>query len=250
MIVRGPGIAPNSRCNVNVSGVDFLSTFADLTGANAFVPSTNDGVSFKPLLFGQAVTDAYINRPLYYHYPHYRESAPSSAIIIGDKKLIHFYELPDKLYLYDRSSDLGEMNNIASSNIALAQSMKQQLMAKLTAEGAYFPKPNPIATPNMFVYDPNLMVGDELPSGTGVVVQTGIRSTVGINSAYVWSSTNTLHVDGITEKILIEIYNSVGKLVFTKQSNASFSATLNKGIYFVHISNENDADNTFKCIIQ
>lgn len=250
LMVRGPGITPNSHCDVNVSGVDFMSTFADLTGGNAFLPSTNDGQSFKPLLMGQPVTDAYINRPLIYHYPHYRESAPSSAIIIGKKKFMHYYELPNNLYLYDRSTDLGEMTNIAASNKDLALSMKSQLFAKLDAWGAHYPIPNPIGTPNMFVYDPNKMTGNELPSGLSIVTPTRISSTVGVNSAYAWSSPNTLHIDGISEKTFIEIYNAEGKLIIATHSEGPYFANLNKGIYFIHIYNENDADNTFKCIVQ
>lgn len=155
MIVRGPGIKPRSRCNVNIVGYDFLPTFADLAGATASLSKGVDGVSFKPLLLSQPVSESYVNRLIYFHYPHYRESAPSSAIVIGQMKLLYFYDHPGQYYTYDLSKDLGEKNNISTVNPANAKLMYKQLMDKLNSVGAYFPKPNPAADPNIKVYDPN-----------------------------------------------------------------------------------------------
>jgi len=154
MIVRGPGIKPKSRCNVNIVGYDFLPTFADLAGATASVSKAVDGVSFKPLLFGQNVPENYVNRQIYFHYPHYRESAPSSAIVIGQMKLLYFYDHPEQYYTYDLSKDPGEKNNISDVNHGKAKQMYKELMDKLNSVGAYYPKPNPAADPNTKVYDP------------------------------------------------------------------------------------------------
>jgi arylsulfatase A-like enzyme len=155
LIVRGPGIKPLSRCKVNVVGYDWLPTFADLAGVSASVPKTTDGISFKPLLFGKTVPESYINRKLYFHYPHYRESAPSSALVVGQMKLMYFYDHPDQYFQYDLNKDLGEKKNISTIYPEQAKQMYKQLMEGLKAFGAWFPKPNPNADPNTKVYDPN-----------------------------------------------------------------------------------------------
>ncbi len=54
MIVRGPGIAPGTRAQGNVYLLDLLATFCDLTQVET--PSTNEGISFKPVLFGSRKT--------------------------------------------------------------------------------------------------------------------------------------------------------------------------------------------------
>ena len=155
MIVRGPGIKSHSRCDVNVVGYDFLPTFADLAGVSASVPKAVDGVSFKPLLLGQSVPESYVNRQIFFHYPHYRQSAPSSALVVGRMKLMYFYDHPDQYFQYDLNKDIGEKNNISATYPEKAKKMYKQLMDGLNSFGAYFPKPNPAADPNAKVYDPN-----------------------------------------------------------------------------------------------
>lgn len=155
MIVCGPGIAAGSRTAANVIGYDFLPTFADLAGASEHLSKDIDGVSFKPVLFGEPLSEDYLNRPLYFHYPHYRVSPPVSAIVIGDTKLLHFYEWPDENFVYDLKKDLGERSNIAGSDAERTTRMHKQLMDRLKAVGAYFPKPNPDADPEVKRYDPN-----------------------------------------------------------------------------------------------
>lgn len=53
-IVRGPGIKPGSRVEGNIYLLDVLATLCDLAGIE--VPSTNEGSSFQPVLFGQQQT--------------------------------------------------------------------------------------------------------------------------------------------------------------------------------------------------
>jgi len=155
MIVRGPGIAAGSRTTVNIIGYDWLPTFADFAGAMSHMSKDVDGVSFKPVLLGQKLPESYVNRPLYFHYPHYRVAPPSSAIVVGDMKLQHFYEWPDQDFLYDLRSDLGERSNIAKQKPEVAGQMHQEMMGRLKAVGGYFPKTNPNADPKAYRYDPN-----------------------------------------------------------------------------------------------
>lgn len=155
LIVRGPSVPAGSRCNVNVVNYDFLPTFADLAGATGHLSKEVDGTSFKALLFGQPVSESYINRPLFFHYPHYRVAPPASAIIAGQGKLLHYYEWPDKEFLYNLQDDLGERSNLAPAQPDKAAHMAQQLMNQIKAVGGYFPKPNPNADPKAKRYDPN-----------------------------------------------------------------------------------------------
>ncbi|VGO23529.1 sulfatase [Pontiella sulfatireligans] len=155
MIVRGPSIPAGSRCDVNVVNYDFLPTFADLAGASTHVPKEVDGTSFKTLLFGKPVLASYENRPLFFHYPHYRVAPPSSAIIAGNWKLLHFYEWPDQELLFNLTDDLGEQSNLAAVQPERSSQMVKQLMSQIKTVGGYFPKPNPDADPNAKVYDPN-----------------------------------------------------------------------------------------------
>ncbi|WP_414660676.1 sulfatase [Horticoccus sp. 23ND18S-11] len=154
LIVRGPAVPAASRCAVNVVGYDFLPTFADLAGATAKLGPNLDGVSFKRLLLGGAPTEQDLNRPLYFHYPHYRISPPASALIVGDTKLMHWYEWPEQRFVYDLRRDLGEKQNVAAANPERTAQLQQQLMSGLKTVGAYFPKPNPNADPKAKRYDP------------------------------------------------------------------------------------------------
>jgi len=154
MIVRGPDVPAGTRCNVNVVNYDFLPTFADLAGTTSHMPKEVHGASFKALLFGQPVADSYVTRPLLFHYPHYRVAPPASALIAGQQKLLHYYEWPDKEWLYNLNDDLGETNNLAAAQPERAAQMAKQLANQIKSVGGYFPKPNPNADPHAVIYDP------------------------------------------------------------------------------------------------
>ncbi|MGE0760138.1 MAG: sulfatase [Pirellulaceae bacterium] len=155
LIVRGPGVPKGSRSAVNTVGYDFMPTFADFAGATSHLSKDVDGVSLKPVLLGQPVAESLVNRAIYFHYPHYRVSPPSSAIIEGNRKLLHFYEWPNDDFYYDLKADLGEQSNIATANPELSRSLRQKMMDHLKAVGGYFPKPNPKADSTMKKYDPH-----------------------------------------------------------------------------------------------
>jgi arylsulfatase A-like enzyme len=53
-IVRGPGIKPGSRAPGNIYLMDILPTLCDLSGIER--SDTMDGISFKPVLFGEEKT--------------------------------------------------------------------------------------------------------------------------------------------------------------------------------------------------
>ncbi|GAA4425989.1 sulfatase-like hydrolase/transferase [Bremerella cremea] len=53
-LVKGPGIKPGSRVPGNIYLLDILATMCDLTGVEP--PKSNEGTSFKPVLFGEQET--------------------------------------------------------------------------------------------------------------------------------------------------------------------------------------------------
>ncbi len=86
MIVKGPGVKGDSVFKGNVINYDFLPTFVDWAGGDPSTLKDIDGVSLKAYMESQQPDDAFLNRNLYFHYPHYRESVPSSAIVSGNYK--------------------------------------------------------------------------------------------------------------------------------------------------------------------
>lgn len=143
MIVKGPGIKANSEFNANVVNYDFLPTFYDWAGGDPAELPDIDGVSLADYMAGKEPDKAFLNRNLYFHYPHYRTSVPHSAVISGSSKVIHFYEYPDIPMLFDLSKDPGEVNNIAEQNPVLQQKLYGEMMEYFAEYGARLPKVNP-----------------------------------------------------------------------------------------------------------
>ena len=111
-IIKPPKSKKGNIVDIPVSGVDFFPTI--LAYANNSVPlSKVDGMNLKPLLEGGKPSN---ERPIFWHYPHYSNQGgnPSSAIRLGDFKLIHDLEL-DSYELYNLKTDIGETKNIAST---------------------------------------------------------------------------------------------------------------------------------------
>jgi arylsulfatase A len=147
MIVRGPGIKPGAVCNDNVIHYDFLPTFTEWAGGQTEKLKNIDGVSLAPLMRGEKTDEEFRNRNLYFHYPHYRTSAPISAVVSGNRKVMHFYEAPDIPMLFDLASDEGEVKNIALVKPAEHNALHTQLMQYLKEVGARIPKKNPDYNP-------------------------------------------------------------------------------------------------------
>lgn len=136
-------VKPGSETDVPVTGVDLLPTLAALAGAALPTGQPVDGVSFAPLLAGKPIAD----RAIFWHYPLYLaggkgnkvlpvygtdemywRAVPSSAIMKGDWKLIHYYEY-EKHKLFNLKSDPGEQQDLAGSNPQKAKALYDELMA-------------------------------------------------------------------------------------------------------------------------
>lgn len=148
MVVQGPGIKPGSLSTANVVNYDFLPTFVEWAGGDPTKLEDIDGISLAGLMEGEAPDQNFLNRSLYFHYPHYRNSVPHSTIIKGNYKVMYFYATPvlqpdeNPIMLFDLASDPGETNNIAEKNPEKAQAMHKDLANYLTQVGARIPKEN------------------------------------------------------------------------------------------------------------
>ena len=125
MVVCGPGISADSRCDVPVAGWDLLPTFVDLAGGHVDdFPDELDGGSLRPLLKG----GNRVKRPyegLMFHFPDY--ACPQSAIRLGDYKFLIDWET-EQGYLFNLSEDLGEERDLASDLPGKSAELRQQLM--------------------------------------------------------------------------------------------------------------------------
>lgn len=143
MIVKGPGIEPASTFSGNVVNYDLLPTFVDWAGGDPVALNGIDGVSLSGYMAGDDPEDEFLNRPLYFHYPHYRTTMPHSAIVSGQLKAVHFYERPEIPMLFDLTNDAAEVKNIATEQPHVHEALHAQLMSYLHEVQARMPKKNP-----------------------------------------------------------------------------------------------------------
>lgn len=162
-IVRGPGVKANSWCHTRVVGYDLFPTFCELAGVNrAALPKGLEGGSIASLLLNEGHGE--VKRPrdeLVFHFPHYQGDTPHSALLLGDLKLLHFYE-DNRDMLFDLSQDLGERTDLASKRPADTKKLRERLEKYLAAVDAQLPTPNPDYDPNRRV-EPQRGKGDKGP---------------------------------------------------------------------------------------
>lgn len=155
LIVRGPGVQANSWCQTRVVGYDFFPTFCEWAGISAkTLPKGIEGGSLASLLTHEGKDEVKrLREELVFHFPHYQSDAPHSAIIVGDLKLMKFYE-DDSIVLFDLSKDIGERNDLAPSRPADAKRLRLQLEQYLNEVDAMLPTTNPDYDPNRPVTPP------------------------------------------------------------------------------------------------
>ncbi len=144
LYLRFPGrIEADSTCDVPVSGIDFYPTLLELVGLPVSPEQDIDGRSMVALLNGEEDL-AFVERDLFWHYPHYGNQGgdPSSIILSHEWKLIHYHEDGhDELYNLD--ADPGELNDVSGANPELARDLRQRLDRWLVEVDARFPVPDP-----------------------------------------------------------------------------------------------------------
>ena len=143
LIVRGPGIASDSWCHQRVVGYDFFPTFCRWAGVKEALPESLEGGDLSPLLFeGSREPVRRAREEMIFHFPHYQGDTPHSAILLGNYKLLHFYETGETR-LFNLAEDLAERNDLGASQPKIAADLKQRLEAYLAEVGASLPQPNP-----------------------------------------------------------------------------------------------------------
>jgi arylsulfatase A-like enzyme len=136
-----------SQSAVPVIGTDFYPTLLDLVDIELKPEQHIDGVSLKPILEGKKLE---LDRPLFWHYPHYGNQGgnPSSIIRENNWKLIHYWENGSD-ELYDLDSDIEERINIAIAHPIIVNELRKKLLDWLDSVGAKLPEIDP-------EYDENL----------------------------------------------------------------------------------------------
>lgn len=147
-IVRGPGVKANSWCHTRIVGYDLLPTFCEWAGVPAAkLPKAVEGGSLAKVI---ADGKGEVKRPregLVFHFPHYQGDTPHSAIIVGDLKLMKFYE-DNRTVLFDLAKDLREQTDLSKKRPEDAAKLEKQLTDYLKAVDAQMPTPNPKYDPN------------------------------------------------------------------------------------------------------
>jgi len=132
-----PGVTlPRSESDIPVSGIDWYPTLLELAGLPVPPAQPVDGVSLVPILRG----DTIVPRPLFWHYPHYGNQGgePSSIIMEGDWKLIHYHE-DGRDELYHLATDPSEKRDLSNRDPQRAGRMRARLDGWLIH--ATIPKP-------------------------------------------------------------------------------------------------------------
>ncbi len=150
MVAEGPGIPAGSFTPANVVNYDFLPTFVDWAGGDpASVPDL-DGISLAGLMEGETPGEDFLERSLYFHYPHYRNTMPHSVIVKGQEAVMYFYETPvrfpawEPIMYFDIGNDPGQYHNIYPENPARAEALYADMTNYFASVGARMPLvPNP-----------------------------------------------------------------------------------------------------------
>jgi arylsulfatase A-like enzyme len=114
-IVKWPGVTQAGFVNETdvVVGSDLFPTFLEMAGLPLQPQNHIDGISIVASLKGQKFERG---KPVFWHSPTSRPystgDSDSSAVRIGDYKLIEWYNA-DHVELYDLSKDIGEQNDLS-----------------------------------------------------------------------------------------------------------------------------------------
>lgn len=146
MIVSWPGVtSPGTECHEPIIIEDYFPTLLEIAGIpeKQMKSTENDGVSFVNLLKNpdSRPSDA---RPLYWHFPNHWGPqgpgiGPSSAIRLGDWKLI-YYHTTQTCELFNLAEDLGETENQVENHPEIRERLASMLRDYLISVEAQMPK--------------------------------------------------------------------------------------------------------------
>ncbi|MDA9110372.1 sulfatase-like hydrolase/transferase, partial [bacterium] len=135
--IKAPGVAKaGSTTDVLASGIDWYPTLLDLCGIEIPKKQKVDGISLVSTLRQKSFSA----RPLFWHYPHYGNQGgePSSIIMEGDWKLIHYLETGHD-ELYNLGKDIGEQHDLLAKHPKRSKEMRAHLDQWLKKTNAKFP---------------------------------------------------------------------------------------------------------------
>jgi arylsulfatase A-like enzyme len=148
LIIRWPNtITAGSVCDTPVVLTDLFPTLLEAAGIDpAKSVGPLDGVTLIPLLTPDTrhLTPAFPPRTLFWHFPNYTNQGghPAGAIRDGDWKLVEQFE-DDTVELFNLAHDVSEANNLAATEPARVDDLRQKLQAWRARVGARMPTPNP-----------------------------------------------------------------------------------------------------------
>jgi arylsulfatase A-like enzyme len=148
LIIRGPGIQPNSFSLENVTGCDLFPTFSEWVG----IPSAGktEGVSLVPLLGGKPEPFHRTEKSFLFHHPHYGKGPnqkPQSALMVGSYKLIKDLET-GTVKLFDLDNDISEKTDLSTAMPEQTEKLKALLNKRLKQVEAQMPNENPDYDPD------------------------------------------------------------------------------------------------------
>ena len=150
-VVVMPGVtALNKKSDALIQSTDFYPTLLNKLGIPLPVNHILDGVDISPALKGATFN----RKPMFTFFPHINGSEdnmpPSIAVTEGDFKLIRQFYQGDicgkhEYLLYDLGNDIGEKNNLATTQPTKVNKLDALIENYLSATNAVVPIPNPRA---------------------------------------------------------------------------------------------------------
>jgi len=138
-LIKVPWLGTNNKTSYfPVIHTDFYPTLLDLSNISLYPEQHIDGISLKSIIEGKKIN---IDRPLYWHYPHYGNQGgePSSIIQQNGWKLIHYWE-DNREELFKLPSTENDEMNVISEHPELASKLSNQLLSWLKKVNAKYPK--------------------------------------------------------------------------------------------------------------
>lgn len=147
LFIRVGDRVPTQRVAEAVIGADLYPTLTSLAGLRIDPTQVVDGRDLTPLL----QSEDWPERDLIWHYPHYGNQGgdPSSIILRGDWKLIHYWE-DGHDELYNLGGEAQELTDLANAQPNLVEELRTDLMTFLRDRGAAFPRPDPEYDASLF----------------------------------------------------------------------------------------------------
>lgn len=142
LVMMGPSVKGKGRKELSpVIQMDLYPTIMDMIGHPLSGNGTEDGISLRKLIESNEPLE---ERPFFWHYPHYGNQGgePSSYVIRGNWKLIHYWE-DGRDELYDIKDDISEQDNVIQANTSIATELHNLLFEWLQDTNAKIPEKNP-----------------------------------------------------------------------------------------------------------